>query len=183
MLELNLMGNNSVGRMYRPDKILNSEKRGFILFTKYKPNFGGGMKSLQIELNLEYSLKDKTEIVRVDIITEDKTKVAVSSERFTDITKKKVKTKKEDIVINTVRTLIKPDGYNLRKKNIPAKIKNDRGVLFMDIFVDSGEDKEKEVISLILYPSVIDNTEYIVVDADAKTPIVVANENGVQVVE
>jgi hypothetical protein len=183
MLELNLMGNNSVGRMYRPDKILNSEKRGFILFTKYKPNFGGSMKSLQIELNLEYNLKDKTEVVKVDIVTEDKTKVAVGSERFEDISKKRVKTKTDDINIDSVRNFVKPDGYNLRKKSIPAKIKNDRGVLFMDIFVDSNKEEEKEIISLIIYPSVIDNTEYIVVDADAKTPIIVTNENGVHVVE
>lgn len=183
MLELNLMGNNSVGRMYRPDKILNSEKRGFVFFTKYKPNFGGSMKSLQIELNLEYNLKDKTEVVKVEITTEDKTKTAVSAGRFDDITKKKAKTKGEDVVIESVRTLVKPDGYNLRKKNIPAKIKNDRGVLFMDIFVDSNKEEEKEIVSLIIYPSVIDNAEYIVIDADAKTPIIVANENGVHIVE
>lgn len=184
MLEFNLIGNNSVGRMYRPHKILNSEKRGFVFFTKYKPNFGGETKTLQMEFNLEYNFKDKTEAINIDIITEDKTKVAVSSNRFESITRKKAKVKIEkDFIIENLRTLIKPDGYNLRKKDIPAKIKNDKGVLFVDLFIDSVKEDEKEVVSLVIYPSVINSQEYIVIDFGGRTPIVVTNENGVSIVD
>lgn len=181
MLKLNIIGNNSVGRMYRPEKILNSEKRGFIFHTKYKSNFGGDVKKLFLEINLEYNMRDNTEVVNLEVFTEGKTKVAVDNMHFVSVNKKKVRTTLEDLnlTMGIVRKLIKPDNYNLGKKNISTKIRTDKGILSMDIYIDSEITGENEIVKLIVYPSIIDGKEAVVIDAKAKTPIVVINENGV----
>lgn len=178
MLELNIIGNNAVGRMYRPDRINSSKKRGYIFYTKYKSNYGGDVKRLLVEINLETNTKDNSELIRVDII-DDKIKTGVRKDLFTSINKRKAKSTQSNVKINGFRRFVKPDHYNVTKKDVPAVIKNDKGIVYVDMFIDSDFESEKELISFAVYPSVVENEEVMVFECKSTTPIVVNNDNGV----
>ncbi len=182
MNELSVIGNNLVGRMYRPHKMLNSEKRGFIFYTKYKSNFGGELRNLILEFNLEYDIKDSTEIIKIDIKPEEKLKVMVKDSDFNVINKITVKENIEDKKVKGVRTIVKPDTYNITKRGIPARIKCSKGILFVDLFIDSEVEGENEIINLAIYPSIIENIEYLIFEGNSITPIIVKCEKGVKVI-
>lgn len=176
MINIDIKGINSVGRMYRPQSVVNSENRGMKLPTKYKSNFGGEINKLEIEINLEYSIKDKTEVLVLDIKQIDKTiDLAVSKEKYDRVSKNKVKGKQKIIKINTCRSLIKLDAYNLKQqsKDKPILLKLVNGILYLDLFIDSKEKKEQDKAYIAIYPTVIEYKEYLFIEYDSDTPILI----------
>lgn len=182
MLKINIVGNNSVGRMYRPEKINNSGKRGYIFHTKYKSNYGGDIKTLLVEVNLETNAKDSSEVIKIDIFTDEKIRVGVKVEEFSYLNKKKANTIKNPVTINGLRKLVKPDNYNVKRKDIPAIVKCEKGIDYVDMFIDSDYEAEKELISFAFYPSIVQNEEMIVFEIKATTPVTIENQNGVALI-
>lgn len=170
-----IIGICSVGKMFRPKKVLNVPHRGFIFHTSYKSNFGGEAKEISIQFNLKNIYPDK-EIIRINVSTD--IPVLIRKELFTELDANTALSKAPDCFISANRHLVRPDRYNLRKRGISEGIKNHKGVLFFTILIESDVPEEEDNLNFMLYPSVVDGEEYIVVESEAKTPLIIHSETG-----
>ena len=183
MLDIDIKGINSVGRMYRPQSIIDSQKRGMKIPTKYKSNFGGELKKIDIEINLNYRREDNSEILILDIHQNNKNNIelAVCKDKYNRISENKVISKQEPIKIKTYRELIKLDGYNLKHKSEdkPVQLKLVEGVLYCDFFIDSNSEREQDKAYMTIYPTVIDDSEYLFIEFESHTPVLIRCNDGV----
>ncbi|MFJ8531227.1 hypothetical protein [Bacillus sp. NPDC094106] len=169
-----MIGICSVGKMFRPKRVLNVPRRGFIFYTTYKSNFGG-TKEISIQFNIENIYPDK-EIVRIRISTD--TPVLLRKKAFNELDIDSAISKASERFITSNRTLVRPDRYNLRKRGITEGVKNHKGVLFFTLLIESYIPEEEDSLNFLLYPSVVDGTEYIVVEGDSDTPLIIHSEKG-----
>ncbi|WP_144537275.1 hypothetical protein [Bacillus thuringiensis] len=170
-----IIGICSVGKMFRPKKVLNVPHRGFIFHTTYKSNFGGATKDITIQFNIKNIYPDK-EVVRISLSTD--IPVLLRNEVFMELDSETAISKTPERFITANRHLVRPDRYNLRKRGISEGIKNHKGVLFFTILIESEIPEEEDNLNFVLYPSVIDGTEYIVVEGESETPLIIHSEKG-----
>lgn len=184
MLNIDIKGINSVGRMYRPQSVVNSEKRGMKISTKYKSNFGGDINKIAIGINLEYSISDKTERLVIDVEQlnpHNDVSLAICKEGYNSISKNEVLSKHQPVKIETYRTLLKLDGYTLKHKSEdkPIQLKLVEGILYCDFFIDSISEREQDKAYMAIYPTVINDTEYLFIEFESHMPTLIRCNKGI----
>lgn len=158
-----------IGKMYRPLKILSiPDRRGFTIYNKYKSNFGGIYKFEQ-DIYLDYDSKTETENIVIEFKNLD-LPVMINSKK--DRTYKKTKDK---ILINRKKWKIK----TLRKMNRPVKISSSSSLELTIPILSSKDENENDYLELIIIPNIIDGKEYLIIEANSKTPVLISSKSGV----
>lgn len=178
---INSIGNNAVGKMYRPHRFINSEKRGFSIFSKYKSNFGGNQEVI-IDLALQYDINSSSEIIMIDILSNINIPIIVSKEEFEVNKNGKVVSIGDKRYIENVRNIVKPDKYNISKSGYESKIINEDRKLKLELYIYSKEEKEIDKMKVVFYPTVVDDKEYIAIHYEGRTPLEINNQRDIRII-
>lgn len=177
---MNFLGNNAVGKMYRPHRFVNSEKRGFTIYSKYKSNFGGN-NNVIIDLSLQYDINDKSEVVKLDILSNENTPIIVSKDEFEIKSNGEIVSIGEKRYIHNVRNIVKPDKYNTNKSGYDSKIINEDRKLKLELYIYSKDEKEIDKMDIFFYPTVVNEVEYIAVHYKSNTPLEIENKRKIRI--
>ncbi|WCK57730.1 hypothetical protein PP175_27225 (plasmid) [Aneurinibacillus sp. Ricciae_BoGa-3] len=159
-----------IGRMYRPLKILTIPgKRGYNILNKYKSSFGGEADTFEMEVYLHYNAGKGTEEVRIEfkdltlpVRIENGHRISAHVASNTDAERK----------IGSLRKFERPT--NITSKNV---------LEFTMLIKSQKDEEENDALVVRLNPTVIDNEEYMVVEAECETPVVVKGTKKVSVGE
>lgn len=158
-----------IGKMFRPVEIKTMEEpRGFRLKHKMKSNYGGQHNFLQ-NIYLRYDFEAGQQELVLDFSEEERS-ILLKSEKYKPLTDKKAQSRSGSKNFKTFRLIKRPGSPQTESSFISSK----DGILTISFTIESEDNpKENDVLLLKMKPTVYKNKEYLFVEAEAKTKVII----------
>jgi hypothetical protein len=162
-----------IGKMYRPLKVstLLGKRDGFRFHNKYKSNFGIklGLVEFYMDIYLHVTPETMKEVIRIEL-QELLIPIAVDVNLFTKVTDKESQSIVVPILVNRLRKLERPANKQM-SSNIDG--------LEIQIPILSKDTSENDLITLTIKPIIVNNEEFLWIDAKAETQIQIVTNTSV----
>lgn len=173
-----------IGKMYRPVKISSLHtKRGFHFQQKFKSNFLG-FYEFQQDVYLHYEVETGTEVIRMEF-SDLNVPLVLDEKMFKAVSKQEAVSNKKGRKVESLREIVRPGKKEAKDEDSIGSVFSNKEALKITMLVNSekGNAKDNEWITIELKPIIINNREYISLNATADTQLIIKVNTSVELIQ
>lgn len=180
-----------IGKMFRPLEIINiPDKRGYKFLNKYKSNFAG-IKKFTLDIFLDYDADTSSETINL-VLRDLTVPLACLEQEFNKLSSQSAISTEQKYVLDVFRQMVRPTAMSVKEGLtfvMPIEAsrdsqdnRDDSGkILSLDEFEHN--KKYNDLLRIHIMPIVLDNREYMRINAVANTPISIHSNTNIRIID